>query len=266
MNGREIVTMCSAIIKRQDLNEDLLLQFINQQRRYILRATYLYRIQKWVTDLEPEDGFVRTKGLKQARFVEWNPEPEDNVAIDFNTEPYKYNGVNTKRRKKLFPLNTIQEAFEIYDNVDAIGEPMYYVVMQGGLKIIPAPPIGVINIFGEWYPEDYYNRENETNLEEEDGLSKEIADIIVYASCAEYFDFLMEPEKAQMWRQKAEALLSGYLTEIKRQMTDDRPLFARDPFGNLQIGHGWRKNIGFTYDIDELTGGTQTDEYTDIGG
>jgi hypothetical protein len=44
MNGKEIVTMCAAIIKRQDLNEDLLLQFINQQRRHILRATYLYRI------------------------------------------------------------------------------------------------------------------------------------------------------------------------------------------------------------------------------
>jgi len=64
MNGKQIVDMCSAIIKRQDLNTDLLLNFINQQRRYILRSVYLYRIQKWVTDLEPEDGFVRTKGLK----------------------------------------------------------------------------------------------------------------------------------------------------------------------------------------------------------
>ena len=46
-------------------------------------------------------------------------------------------------------------------------------------------------------------------------------------------------------------------------MTDDRPLFARDPFGNLNIGHGWRKNIGFVYPIDELTGGTPTDKYND---
>ena len=46
-------------------------------------------------------------------------------------------------------------------------------------------------------------------------------------------------------------------------MTDDRNLFARDPFGNLNIGHGWRKNIGFVYPIDELTGGTPTDEYND---
>jgi hypothetical protein len=87
MNGKEIVTMCSNIIKRQDLNEDLLLQFINQQRRFILRSTYLYRIQKWETNFEPEDGFVRTKGLKQARYVEWNPDPEDNVEIDFDTLP-----------------------------------------------------------------------------------------------------------------------------------------------------------------------------------
>jgi hypothetical protein len=190
--------------------------------------------------------------------VEWNPDPEDNVAIDFYAEPDRYNGINDKRKKKLFPLNTIQEAFEIYDNVDVIGEPMYYIVMQGGLKIIPAPPIGVINIFGEWYPEDLSNSE-----ESEDGLSKEIADIIIYMACAEYFDFLMEPEKANLWRTKGQSLLEEYLREIKRQQTDDRPLFARDPFGNLHIGHGWRKNVGFVYPIDELTGGTPTDKYND---
>lgn len=44
MTGNEIVTMCKNIIKRQDLNEDLLLQFINQERRTILRDVYLYRI------------------------------------------------------------------------------------------------------------------------------------------------------------------------------------------------------------------------------
>lgn len=260
MNGQEIVTMCSDIIKRQDLNTSLLLKFINQQRRKILRETYLYRIQKWVTGLEPEDGFVRTQGLKQARFVEWNPEPEDNVDLDFNT----FNA-NTEAprmiKKKLFPLNTIQEAFEIYNNVDAIGEPMYYIVMQGGLKIIPAPIDGVINIYGEWYPEDLTNSSSS-----EDGLSKEIGDIIVYSACAEYFDFLAEPEKAQLWREKSKELLAEYLKEIKRQMTDDRPLFARDPFGNLHIGHGWRKNIGFVYDTDELKGGTKGDVFSDIGG
>lgn len=53
------------------------------------------------------------------------------------------------------------------------------------------PTVGVINIYGEWYPEDLSNSEDS-----EDGLSKEIGDIIVYAACAEYFDFLMEPEKA----------------------------------------------------------------------
>ena len=252
MNGKEIVTMCAAIIKRQDLNEDLLLNFINQQRRYILRSVYLYRIQKWVTDLEPEDGFVRTKGLKQARYVEWNPDPENNVDIDFST-----NGTDG-RKKKLFPLNTIQEAFEIYDNVDALGEPMYYIVMEGGLKIIPAPPVGVINIFGEWYPEDLTNSE-----QSEDGLSKEIGDVITYAACSEYFDFLEEPEKAKVWRAKGQDMLKQYVSETKRQMTDDRNLFARDPFGNLYIDHGWRKNVGFVYNLDELTGGTPTDKYSD---
>lgn len=49
-------------------------------------------------------------------------------------------------------------------------------------------------------------------------------------------------------------------------MTDDRPLFARDPFGNLNIGHGWRKNRGFVYNEDELSGGTKGDVFNDIGG
>lgn len=257
MNGKEIVTMCAAIIKRQDLDRNLLLQFVNQQRRYILRSTYLYRIQRWDTNMEPEDGWVKTPGLKQARYVEWNPDPEDNVDIDFNTNPNAYNGVNTTRKKKLFPLNTIQEAFEIYDNVDVVGEPMYYIVMKDGIKIVPAPPIGVINIFGEWYPNDLEDREDS-----EDELSQEIGDIIVYNACAEYFDFLMEPEKADIWRAKGKLLLMEYLKEIKRQMTDDRNLFERDPFGNLYIGHGWRKNVGFTYDTDTLSGGTPGDKYS----
>lgn len=260
MTGKEIVAMCSNIIKRQDLNEDLLLQFINQERRVALRETYLYRIQEWKTNLEPEDGFVRTARLKQARYVEWNPDPEDNVDDDFNTNPPCLDGKRMTRKKKLFPLNTIQEAFEIYDNVDVIGEPMYYIVMQGGLKIVPAPTIGVINIFGEWYPEDIKNDDTE------DSLTKEISDVIVDNACAEYFDFLMEPEKAQLWRQKAQVKLDKYMKEIKRQMTDDRPLYARDPFGNLRFGHGWRKNRGFVFDVDELTGGTVGDVYSDIGG
>jgi hypothetical protein len=50
--------------------------------------------------------------------------------------------------------------------VDAIGIPEYYVVMQGGIKIIPAPPVGVINIFGEWYPPDLEN--TTASLQKED--------------------------------------------------------------------------------------------------
>lgn len=248
MNGAEIVTMCSNIIKRQDLNVDLLLLFINQQRRVVLRSTYLYRIQEWRRNLEPEDGFVKTPNLKQARYVEWDPSPHDNVAY------------STSRKKKLFPLNTIQEAYDIYRNVDVAGEPLHYVVMQGGLKIIPMPTKGVINIFGEWYPEDLKN-----STDSNDPLSKEIADIICYFAVAEYFDFLMEAEKAQLWRQKGQMMLTQYLSEIKRQQTDDVEMFARDPFGNLHITHGRHRQRGHVYDIDELTGGTEKDEWNYFG-
>lgn len=247
MTGKEIVQMCSDIIKRQDLNVDLLLRFINQQRQVVLRSTYLYRIQEWRRNLEPEDGFLRTPRLKQARFVEWEPEPQDN-------SPY-----SISKKKKLYPLNSMQDAYEIYDNVDVVGEPLHYIVMQGGLKIIPMPSKGVINIFGEWYPEDIKNDDTD------DPLTKEISDVIVYNACAEYFDFLMEPEKAELWRRKAQVMLETYLTEIKRQITDDRELFARDPFGNLRLTNGRRRQRGHIYDGYELTGGTFGDTYIDIG-
>lgn len=117
MTGREIVNMCSAIIKRQDLNVDLLLYYINTQRRTVLRENYLYRIQEWRRNLEPEDGFLRTPRLKQARFVEYDPEPYDNIAV------------SSSKKRKLFPLNTLQDAYDIYSNVDVAGIPMYYIVM-----------------------------------------------------------------------------------------------------------------------------------------
>lgn len=259
MTGQKIIDMCSAIIKRQDLNIDLLLMFINQQRRLVLRSNYLYKIQKWVTGLEPENGFVVTDGLKQARYVEWNPDPEENVSIDFNENPDLYNGITTGRKKKLKRLNNINEAYEFINNVDAIGDPVYYIVMQGGLKIIPAPPIGVINVFGEWYPEDLEN--NQASLSKDDMLSKEISDVIIFNACAEYLDFLEEYEKADLWRKKGLAQLQEYLLEIKRQITDDRNLMDRDPFGNLNIHHGWRDNGVNAYNIDELTGGTVGNKY-----
>ena len=178
------------------------------------------------------------------------------------------------KKKKLLPLNTMQEVYRIYHNVDVIGEPRYYVVEHGGLRIIPMPSVGVINIYGEWYPEDLTN-----SASSEDGLSKEIADIIIYCACGEYFDFLNEPEKANLWRTKGQMLLEEYIREIKRQMTDDRPLFRRDPFGNLHIVHGHYGIRGNIYNVDELnggtvgdgnnielTGGTQGDIYNDIGG
>lgn len=245
MTGKEIVDMCGRIIKRQDLDTDLLLMFINQQRHMVFRSTYLYKLLGWKRNFEPEDGFVTTGDkLKQARYVEWNPDPQDNLELSPSV-----------RKKKLFRLNTIGEAYEIYDDVDAMGEPLHYIVMENGIKVIPAPSIGVINIFGEWYPEDIKNDDTEDTLE------KEVSDAIVYLGCAEYFDFLMETDKGQLWRAKAKTMLDAYFYEIKRQITDDKELFARDPFGNLGIIHGTRREVGYTYDTDELTGGTKGDVY-----
>jgi len=243
MTGNEIIAMCDKIIKRQDLDKDLLLMFINEQRKMVIRSTYLYKLLSWKRNFEPEDGFVKLDNIKQVRYVEWTPDEQDNVSYE------------STRKKKLFRLNTIQEAYEIYDDVDAIGEPLHYVVMQGGMKVIPAPSIGVINIFGEWYPPDI--KADDT----EDVLAKELSDAIIYLGCAEYFDFLAETDKATYWRTKGVQMMSAYLTEIKRQLTDDRDLFARDPFGNLGIVHGSRRERGQVYNIDELTGGTKGDVY-----
>lgn len=253
MTGQQMINLCTNIIKRQDINTDLLLSFINQQRRIVLRQNYLYKIQKWVTGLDPVNGFVELDTLKQARYVEWNPDEDDNTPTNPTTNPTAQNGITSNRRKKLFPLSNMQEAFEFIDNVDAEGEPQYYVVLQGGLKIIPAPTKGVINVFGEWYPEDFEN--TPTSLAKKDAIAKELSDIISYYACGEYFDFLNEPEKAELWRQKGNAQLLVYKAEIKRQITDDREMFARDPFGNLGINHGWRYNQQYIYPSGGGSGG-----------
>ena len=242
MTGSELVTMCSKIIKRQDLDTDLLLMFLNQQRRVVFRSSYLYKLDKWVRNLEPEDGFVSISNLKQARYVEYIPQ-EDNGEL-----------VSTIR-KKLFRLNTMQEVYEIYDNADVVGEPVHYIVVNGGLRVIPAPSIGVIDIFGEFVPEDMGNDSTE------DILSKELPDAICYLGCAEYFDYLGETDKGALWRAKAGVMLKAYLSEIKRQMTDGKDMCARDPFGNLGLVHGKRREAGHIYDIDELSGGTVGDVF-----
>ena len=215
MKGKDIVTMCAAIIKRQDLNTDLLLHYINEQRRTVLRENYLYRIQEWRKNLQIQDGFVRTQSLKQARYVEY---------------------VKQDKKIKLRPLGSMQDVYDIYGDTEIKGEPIYYIVLQGGLQIVPKPTDGVVDIYGEWYPPDVANDNTE------DTLSKEISDITIYLACAEYFDFLVEPEKAEVWRAKAQIKLDKYIKEIKRQMTDDVNLFNRDPFGNLGIQHGWYRN------------------------
>lgn len=84
----------------------------------------------------------------------------------------------------------------------------------------------------------------------------------VYNASAEYLDFLEEFEKAQLLRNKAQVLLDGYLKEIKKQMTDDRELMERDPFGNLGVHHGWYDNTPRLIDVNELTGGTAGNIYS----
>jgi hypothetical protein len=220
--------MCSKIIKRQDIDTDLLLQFINQQRRAVFRSTYLYKLDKWIKNIEPEDGYVEVPNLKQARYVEYS--------LD-------------NKRKKLFRLNTYGEVMEIYDSMDEMGEPQYYLVLSGQLRLVPIPIEGLVNVFGEFYPDDI------TNSNTEDVLSKEISDAIVYLGCAEYFDMLGETDTANFWRSKGQSMLAAYMTEIKRQMTDDTELLARDPFGNLGIVHGRKSAMGTVMTIDELSGG-----------
>ena len=60
-------------------------------------------------------------------------------------------------------------------------------------------------------------------------------------------------------------MLDKYNKEIKRQMTDDRELFARDPFGNAPTINGMPVRKGRIYDVDELTGGTEGVEYNEHG-
>lgn len=228
MTGKQILLMCAKIIKRTDIDNGLLLMFINQQRKVILRSAYLYKLDKWVKGIEPENGIVLTPDLKQARFVEYS--------LD-------------NKRKKLFRLNTYNEAMEIYDDVDVIGEPQHYIVLAESLKLIPIPTEGHINVFGEWYPADILNDNTE------DTLCKELSDAFIYYGCAEYFDMLGEIETANFWRSKGQSMITAYFSEIKQQMTDDTDMLARDPFGNLGLVHGKKSSVDLVMTIDELSGG-----------
>ena len=234
MTGKEIIAMCSKIIKRQDLDTDLLLLFLNQQRKVVMRNNYLYKLDEWQKGFQPVDGFALIPNLKQARYVE-----------------YSLNDT----RKELFRLNSFTEALQIYSSIDEVGEPIYYIIMSGGMKIIPAPPEGTINIYGEFYPADIAN----DNVE--DTLCKELSDAIIYLGCAEYFDMLAESSQAEFWRNKGLTMIESYISEIKKQMTDDKNLLARDPFGNLGMVHGRQGMYGEmgvltgVFTIDELTGG-----------
>ena len=153
------------------------------------------------------------------------------------------------RQEELNRLNTFNEVLDIYSDIDVVGAPKHFIVLSGIIKLIPAPTEGTINVYGEFYPEDIKADNNE------DTLTKELSDAIIYLGCAEYLDMLAEHDKAQFWRTKGETMIQAYLSEIKRQMTDNVDMLARDPFGNIGLVHGLEAETGTVLTLDELTGG-----------
>ena len=235
MTGKDILDKCSQILKRQDLDRDLLLFYVNSTRKAIFRNQYIYKFNQYLKDVLCTDGVVSLPTLKNAMRVEY---------VATQTDGSTLTNVLTK-------LPDYGELMDIQNNAKDIGMTQYYFVLGTEIHVAPVPISGQINIYGEFYPSDIQDSDAYTDI-----TTTEIPDILIYLGVGEYFDMLDETDRGDKYRNKAGSLLSEYFKEIKRQQTTGLDLMARDPFGNL--GNSNRKQGMYSYDeltIDSMDGG-----------
>lgn len=235
MTGKDILDKCDKIIKRQDLDRDLLLFFINSMRREIFRDKYIYKFNQYIKNVNCVDGIIDLPTLKNPRVVEYELTDDTNVTT-------------TTRLTKVL---TYEKVLRLISSIEALGKPSYFYLNGTKIQILPVPTEGNINIYGEFWLPDLLDSNTSTDI-----TTIEMPDILVYLGCAEYFDMLDETKTGSFWRQKGIALLDQYMKQIRRQETDGVDLLKRDPFGNLS-----GTTYGGSYDyegtkMDEVDGGT----------
>lgn len=223
-----MLDQASNIIKRQDLDRSLLLFFINSTRKAIVRDTYIPRLNKFIQNIEVIEGWVTVPNLK-------NPS-----TVEFELDEFKH---------RLLRLNTYDDAIILFGDPNAIGAPSHYMMLENKLRIFPMPPEGMINVFGEFFPDDLTD-----SVISEDVLSIEIPEVLIYLGSAEYFDMLSEPQKADYWRKKGTTMFAQYLKQLRIQETEHVEMLARDPFGNIGlVSTKKRDNLGVIGYPRELT-------------
>lgn len=212
MNAKEILDNAANIIRRQDMDRDLLLFFINTVRRTVFRDKPVRRFYAYRQNLTTVNGVIDMSAMKikNARVVEW-----------VNTNP---GGIITKAY--LQRLLSYKQAMDMYGSLSATGTPKAFLEMGTTLQVLPVPTDGEINIYGEFWPDDLTD-----SIASSDITTIEIPEALVYMGAAEYFDMLGEADIAQYWRQKGLVIVDAYLKQLNKMDFDGYDVWKRKPFG-----------------------------------
>lgn len=200
------------ILRRQDLDRNLLLLFINTARRAILRDKPVRRFFAYRQNLPVVSGLIDAGAsrIKNAHVVEW----------------FKDNGDGTTVKVYLAKLFSYRQAMELFGSLTGIGEPQAFLEMGADIRVLPAPSTGQINVYGEFWPEDLLDSPASSDV-----TTVEMPEALVYLGAAEYFDLLSEAQKGQYWRQKGLAIVESYLAQMQKMEFEHYDVWKRRPFG-----------------------------------
>jgi hypothetical protein len=221
MTGKEILDQCIKVIKRQDIDRTLLLFFVNTARKAVFRDKNISKFLKYIEDVTLTDGKLditaavtttKTYNIKSVRQVEWFYINSDGLTI----------------KSSLAKLPNYESAMKVFGSLETIDAAKAYLILGTTLYVLPIPPEGKINIYGEVWPDNIVDSSTFSDI-----TTNEIGDALVYLGSAEYLDMLGEEERANFWRQKGTAIIDSYMKQIRIQETNDIDLMQRDPFGNV---------------------------------
>jgi len=206
MDATTILDNAAILVARQDINRDFLLLQLNAARHNIATK---YRIRRFLTSevLPCLNGIVDATGLKQALAVEF---------IDTDKAVYSLSRLASYADKRTaFPDPTIT------------GTPTSYFEDSTNILILPIPTGGMINIYGEFWPEDL-----DDSVSSGDIMTQDIPYALIYFTAAQYLSMLNDPgQNVQQYLQIAQNQLDNYMLLDRKQQLYGVG-FSSDPFGN----------------------------------
>ena len=238
MTGQTMLTMCSKIIKRQDLDRTLLLFYINNLRKTSLRSAYLFpNVQTKTIGYDTEGCIsITANKIKAVKSITY-------VSVDgTRTVLYKITGYDSNY---------------VVANLTSANVPKAYFEIGDTIKIYPYHENGTLEVTAEFYRSDVTD-----STDALDSITDDLAESLVYLASAEYFDMLDEIQKGSFWRQKGSVMLAEYMRHLKIRQSDNINLLDRDPLGNLN-GVSTVTTSTFTDEtaIDEVDGGDASSTY-----